>query len=99
LRGGRVAGFLLGRDGRSAAQLGPLIAEDEATALALLDRGLSAIEGPIYIDLADSKASLRALLSRRGFELQRPFTRMVFERSVGFDDPERTFIVAGPELG
>ena len=28
-RGGRIAGFLLGRDGRMAAQIGPLIAEDD----------------------------------------------------------------------
>jgi GNAT superfamily N-acetyltransferase len=98
-RGGHIVGFLLARDGRAATQIGPLIADDEETALALLDRGLSATGGPIYIDLADTKTGLRSLLIRRGFELQRPFTRMVFGRSESFDDPSRTFIVAGPELG
>ncbi|MEX0591619.1 MAG: GNAT family N-acetyltransferase [Xanthobacteraceae bacterium] len=95
----RIVGFLLGRDGRSAPQLGPLVAEDEASALALLDRALAAIAGPIYIDLADTKSAVRAWLGRRGFEVQRPFTRMVLGRSESFDDPGRTFAVAGPELG
>jgi GNAT superfamily N-acetyltransferase len=98
-REGLIAGFLLGRDGQSATQLGPLVSEDEATAQALLDRGLGAIEGAVYIDLADTKAGLHASLLKRGFEVQRPFTRMVFGRDQAFDDPARTFAVAGPELG
>ena len=99
LRRARITGFLLGRDGQSATQIGPLVAEDEATALALLDRGFGAIDGRIYIDLADTKVALRAWLRRRGFDVQRPFTRMVFGRSESFADPNRTFAVAGPELG
>ena len=95
----RVAGFVLARDGRSATQLGPLVAEDAATALALLDHSLGAIEGPIYIDLADTKTAVHAWLGRRGFEVQRPFTRMVLGHAESFDDPIRTFAVAGPELG
>jgi hypothetical protein len=98
-RGEQVAGFLLGRDGQTAGQLGPLVAEDEATAQALLDRGLGAIEGAIYIDLADSKTALHSSLLKRGFQVQRPFTRMVFGRDHAFDDSARTFAVAGPELG
>jgi GNAT superfamily N-acetyltransferase len=98
-RGERIVGFSLGRDGRSASQFGPLVADDEETALAIIDRGLTAIKGPIYVDLADSKTELHAWLGERGFEVQRPFTRMAFGRSVGFDDPGRTFAVAGPELG
>src|SRR5437660_1308677 len=31
-RAGRIAGFLLGRDGRIASQLGPLIADDDTIA-------------------------------------------------------------------
>jgi hypothetical protein len=42
---------------------------------------------------------LRKWLGERGFGVQRPFTRMVFGRSESFDDPSRTFAVAGPELG
>jgi GNAT superfamily N-acetyltransferase len=98
-RGDRIAGFLLGRDGRSATQLGPLVADDDAVAGTLLLRGLAAVQGPIYVDLADAKASLRRVLEAGGFSAQRPFTRMVHRRSDSFDDPARTYAVAGPELG
>jgi GNAT superfamily N-acetyltransferase len=98
-RGERIAGFMLGRNGRSATQLGPLVAEDDAVAEALLLRGLAAVEGPIYMDLADAKTRLRDILEARGFTAQRPLTRMVYRRSESFDDPTRTYAVAGPELG
>ena len=98
-RHGRIVGFLLGRDGRSAAQMGPLVAEDDATARALLARGLSAIDGPIYLDLADAKTGIRAWLAERGFSAQRPLTRMLYRRSTSFDDTARTFAVVGPEFG
>jgi GNAT superfamily N-acetyltransferase len=98
-RAGRIVGILLGRDGRTATQVGPLAADDDAIALALLARGLDAVEGPVYIDLADAKEGLRAWLAARGFASQRPFTRMLYRRSARFDDPARTFAVAGPEFG
>src|SRR5262249_32795389 len=58
-RDGRLTGFLLGRDGRIASHLGPLIAEDGETAGALLSHALAAIEGPIFVDLVDSKTNTR----------------------------------------
>ena len=99
LREGNVCGLLLGRDGRSATQLGPLVADDAAIARALLARGLAAIKGPVYIDLADAHQGLGAWLEGLGFAAQRPFTRMLHRRAAGFDDAARTFAVAGPELG
>lgn len=98
-RQGRAVGFLLGRNGRSASQLGPLIAEDESTAHALLERALSGVKGPIYIDLADSKSKIRGWLEQCGFASQRPLTRMLLNRAAGFDDPSRTHAVVGPEFG
>lgn len=99
LRDGGIAGFLLGRDGGTSAQLGPLVAEDDGVAHALLARALAAIDGPLYIDLADSHANIRAWLEALGFSVQRPFTRMVYRRRQGFDDPARTYAVVGPEFG
>jgi len=75
-----------------------LVAEDDAIARALLARALI-VEGPIYIDLADAKAEIRAWLEAQGFAAQRPFTRMVYGMRTGFDDPARTFAVVGPEFG
>lgn len=98
-RGGRIAGFMLGRNGRSASQIGPLVAEDDAAARMLLAHALSAVEGPVYLDLADSKAGVCAWLAQSGFTSQRPLTRMVLQQASGFDDPVRTFAVIGPEFG
>lgn len=98
-RDGRIAGFLLGREGRTSAHLGPLVAEDDATAQALLARALRSIDGQAYIDIADAKTDTRAWLEALGFAPQRPFTRMLHGRSTGFDDGRRTYAVIGPEFG
>jgi GNAT superfamily N-acetyltransferase len=98
-RHGRIEGFMLGRDGRSASHIGPLVAEDDGAALALLARALASINGPIYLDFADSKTAIGAWLTRYGFSAQRPLTRMLYRRKTGFDDTARTFAVVGPEFG
>jgi GNAT superfamily N-acetyltransferase len=98
-RNGRIVGFSLGRDGGLASHIGPLIADDDAVACALAARALDAIEGRIFIDLADAKTELRSYLDACGFAVARPFTRMAFGSSARFDDAARTFAVAGPEYG
>lgn len=98
-RDSRLVGLLLGRDGRTAAHLGPLIADDDATAIALLQRALGRISGTVYLDLADAKSEVRAWLEAAGFAPQRPFTRMLLGRRESFDDGSRTFAVIGPEFG
>jgi GNAT superfamily N-acetyltransferase len=99
MQDGRVVGFGLGRNGRLATQIGPIVADDEATAAALLARALAAVAGPVFIDLVDGKYALRGLLDETGFVPQRPFTRMLLGRSTCFDDGRRTFAVVGPEFG
>jgi GNAT superfamily N-acetyltransferase len=98
-RDGKLAGFLLGRDGRTCAQLGPLVADDEAIARALLVRAVDAVAEPLYVDIADAHPGIRSWLEARGFTTQRPLTRMVYRRATGFDDPMRTYAVVGPEFG
>jgi GNAT superfamily N-acetyltransferase len=98
-RADRVAGFLLGRDGMVAGHLCPLIADDDAIAGALLARALDALDGPLFIDLADSKTDVRGLLDAHSFTAVRPFTRMAHGSSQRFDDTARTFAVVGPEFG
>ena len=96
---GRLRGFLLARDGRLATQLGPLVAEDEAVARALLSAGLAAVEGPVFLDAADRHGWLAEWLPRIGFRRQRGYTRMLLGRSDPLDDPSRTVLIAGPEFG
>jgi GNAT superfamily N-acetyltransferase len=98
-RAGRVAGFLLGRDGMLAGHLCPLIADDDAIACALVAHALDALDGPLFIDLADDKAAVRSFLETRGFAAVRPFTRMLYGTRARFDDAARTFAVIGPEFG
>lgn len=93
-RGGSVRGFLLGREGRESSQLGPLIAEDGDVAQALLRGGLARVPAPLYLDVVDHASRLAA-----GFELQRPFTRMVYGGGRAPGDERSVFLVAGPELG
>lgn len=96
---GRITGFVFGRDGREASQLGPLLAPDTATARALLEAALSTIDGPVYLDLADRHSDLLPWLQSRGFAFQRPFTRMTRGLRKAPGDPTPVVLVAGPELG
>lgn len=94
-----IVGYLLGRDGRTMNQLGPLVAEDEAIAIALLSRALADVPAPLAIDLPDRHEPLGKWLGALGFQTERPLTRMVYGRSKAFDDTARLFAIAGPELG
>ena len=98
-RGGNICGYLLGRDGREARQLGPLVAADLPAAQALLAHALERVPAPLYLDIVDRHADLRSWALMQGFSVQRPFTRMVHgaERAPG--DNETVMLVAGPELG
>jgi GNAT superfamily N-acetyltransferase len=96
---GRLHGFVFGRDGREARQIGPLCADDLPTAMRLLGDVLPEASGPLYLDLLDDKDALLPWLQRQGFALQRPFTRMVHGASSAPGDPRCIVLVAGPELG
>jgi len=92
-------GFVLGRDGRGARQIGPLVARDEETAMELLRSALAAVPAPLYVDVVDHAPKLQQWLQTHGFAFQRPFTRMVHggERAPG--NEKLVYLVAGPELG
>jgi GNAT superfamily N-acetyltransferase len=100
---GRIVGFLLGREGREARQIGPLVATEPRAAPALLAAALERVAAPIYVDIVNAEPQLRGWLEARGFALQRPYTRMVHGapgtqmRAPG--DERRIMLVAGPELG
>lgn len=97
--GGRLSGFVFGRDGREAHQIGPLLAGDLATATALIGAVLRKAPPSVYLDLLDVCKALQPWLQQQGFEFQRPFTRMVHGASRVPGDPQAIVLVAGPELG
>lgn len=100
--GGRLRGCVFGRDGREATQIGPLVADDDATAKSLMSDVLLACPGPVYIDLLDRRQALLPWLQLQGFAFQRPFFRMLHGgpgATVAPGDSETVVLVAGPELG
>jgi GNAT superfamily N-acetyltransferase len=92
-------GFVLARPGRTATQIGPLVATNEDAADALLDAALGCVSGPVFLDLIDRRNILMRHLRQRGFSVQRPFLRMGLNRCATFGDPAHLFVVAGPEFG
>lgn len=98
-RDGRLNGFLLGRDGRLANDLGPCVADSEATAIRLLGAALQGVLAPVFLDVPACHGALGQWLREAGFTLQRPYTRMLLDRNQPYNDVTRLFAIAGPELG
>ncbi|WP_127752665.1 GNAT family N-acetyltransferase [Devosia sp. 1566] len=96
--GSECVGFVLGREGGRATQVGPLVAVDDTVAADLLGAVLSKIDGPAYIDVPDRHVEIHSVLRQRGFTSQRQFTRMLHGRSEPFDDAARVFALTGPEF-
>jgi hypothetical protein len=92
-------GYVLGREGREAFQVGPLVARDEDSAIGLMAQALRAVKPPVYVDVVDHAPRLRGWLEARGFAFQRPFTRMVRGLAAAPGDETLVYCVAGPELG
>ena len=96
---GRLTGFALGREGRTATSIGPVVAENERTGLALIAKAASSVPGPFIIDVPDVHAEIRAWLERQGAVSPRGYMRMTLGTAPGLDDPSHVFALAGPELG
>lgn len=96
----QTRGVMFGRDGREAHHIGPLLADDAASAEALIDTALRDAPGAVYLDLLDTRRpELLSWLQAQGFVFQRPFTRMVWGTRSAPGDTSRLWAVAGPELG
>jgi GNAT superfamily N-acetyltransferase len=91
--------FLLSRAGRTATQIGPIVASDEDDAVELLDWAIDTIEGPLLVDVPDRNHLMRRRLEDCGFAVERPFIRMAQGRNAGFGNGAHIRAIAGPELG
>ena len=89
-QGGVLRGYLLGRDGRTASQWGPLVvdtqpgAHTDHGAIALLAAAMGALrqdaaQRPMLVDVRDGQPALQDWLTSQGFKPERPFTRMVHQ--------------------
>ncbi|MGE0723355.1 MAG: GNAT family N-acetyltransferase [Alphaproteobacteria bacterium] len=97
--GGRPVGFAMGRDGRRAPQIGPVVADDPAVAAALLSKAGRAIGGPSVVDARDGSAAFVRALEQAGFVRERGFTRMSLGHDPALDRTAALHAVAGPEFG
>jgi GNAT superfamily N-acetyltransferase len=94
-----LSACLLGREGRSAAHLGPVFAPDLETAAELVEFALARIPGPAIIDAPDARDGWADWLVAHGFVRQRPIMRMVRGEQAVELGSDRLFAVAGPDLG
>lgn len=93
------SGFALGRPGRVATQIGPVVAEDESTAARLIEAAIAAVSGPVLLDIADRHKGIADLLHARGFVPRRPFLRMALAQATPLGTPAQLYAAAGPEFG
>lgn len=96
---GKIVGFVLGREGRTATSLGPVVADSEAIALALIGRASMAAPGPFIVDVPAAHGAVRTWLQAQGADTPRGYMRMTLGEAKGLDDPSHLFALAGPELG
>ncbi len=93
-----IVGFVLGREGRIAHSLGPIVAESEAIALALAAQAGIAASPPFIIDVPTRHEGMRRWLEASGAVSPRGFTRMVLGEAPGLGANDRVFAISGPEL-
>ena len=99
-RDGRVVGYALGRPGRTATQIGPVVADDSEVALSLVTHGAASVEPGILLDGPDRHRELSAWLRARGAVRERGFVRMILgEGDPALADAGRLYALAGAELG
>jgi len=91
-------GFVLARDGLRTPQIGPLVAQDTPTALALLAAAQAALGSPVVLDVPDEAMAFCAELAASGGVKQRPFTRMAIG-AMPAAQTRNNFLLAGPEFG
>ncbi|MBB4421955.1 GNAT superfamily N-acetyltransferase [Bradyrhizobium sp. CIR48] len=100
--GSRIVGangaIALVRDGRTARHIGPLLADNAAAALALVDAIVGSETSPLLLDAVASQAAFLEGLTASSWTIERPFQRMRFGPATVTGE-EMPFAVAGPEFG
>jgi len=96
---GEGTGYCLGRSGRTATQIGPVVAGTDAAARALLSAALAHTRGPVLVDAREGQAGFERELVVGGFRPERSFVRMAVDLTGGFGRPDYGYATAGPEFG
>jgi GNAT superfamily N-acetyltransferase len=96
---GKLAGFALGREGRAAHSIGPVVADNESIGLALIARATGSARGPFIVDVPEAHRDIRRWLEDQGAVSPRGYMRMTLGAAERLDSPAHVFALAGPELG
>ena len=98
--GAEVTGYLVARRGREAIQVGPSVARTPAVAEALFGALLNVAVGErVFLDLPNARGPALDAVARRGFKVQRSFTRMVLGDEAPLGRSELVFATSGAEKG
>jgi len=96
----RLLGYLLGRHGHGKDQIGPLVADSDDTAIALLRSCLAEhSDRAFFIDVPDGHEAWAHTLSTLGFRIERPFVRMHRGIMTAPGDQFSIYAITGPEFG
>ena len=97
---GRLAGYTFGRLGHLFQHVGPIVADEERAAAALVTACLAGHASmPSVIDAPRRSGGWLQVLARLGFTEQRPLTRMSRGEGRLPGHPEQAFAILGPEFG
>jgi GNAT superfamily N-acetyltransferase len=95
-----VRGYVFGRPGYLYHQIGPLVADDLATARVLVNACCPGLQGrEVVIDASCSDAEWMRSLGSLGFVEQRPFVRMFRQPATHPGLPMQQYAIVGPEFG
>ncbi len=96
---GRVAGYSVVRPGGRAWQIGPVVALEASSGLALLDAAISGHQGQtVLLDVPLPNRPAVHWAEARGLHVERQFLRMARGQPIA-DRPERIWAGFGPEKG
>lgn len=97
---GRIDGFLLGRKGLNAWQLGPWVADNPAAGEELFKAGLNFLgDQPVFFDIVAVNKSILPLVCKYGFKHQRPFVRMYLGENKYPGILDNIYAISGVEKG
>ena len=97
---GQVTGYGMLRPGRRACYLGPMVAHDESSGVALVDDLLGSIQGhPLYWDIPEPNRAAVRVAQRYGMGRQRTLTRMYLGENTRPGRPAAQWAIAAPEIG
>jgi ribosomal protein S18 acetylase RimI-like enzyme len=95
-----LQGYGFGRRGALADQLGPWVAQSEEAAACILDNFLRrSTRKSVFIDCVKENRWALPLVKGRGFEIQRPLTRMFRGINTAVGKPDMLCAILGPEFG